>query len=97
MEVRIQGIHFDVTQQLTDFINKKAARLVRRNPTITYIDANLTVLKAEAAMNKQTVIKVIVPHHGELVAKKVADSFEQGVDEAIDAVESQLEKLAAKK
>ncbi|MBD5260229.1 MAG: ribosome-associated translation inhibitor RaiA [Bacteroides sp.] len=97
MEVRIQGIHFDVTQQLTDFINKKAARLVRRNPTITYIDANLTVLKAETAMNKQTVIKVIVPHHGELVAKKVADSFEQGVDEAIDAVESQLEKLAAKK
>ena len=97
MEVRIQGIHFDVTQQITDFINKKAARLVRRNPTITYIDANLTVLKAETAMNKQTVIKVIVPHHGELVAKKVADSFEQGVDEAIDAVESQLEKLAAKK
>lgn len=97
MEVRIQGIHFDVTQQLTDFINKKAARLARRNPTITYIDANLTVLKAETAMNKQTVIKVIVPHHGELVAKKVADSFEQGVDEAIDAVESQLEKLAAKK
>lgn len=97
MEVRIQGIHFDVTQQLTDFINKKAARLVRRNPTITYIDANLTVLKAETAMNKQTVIKVILPHHGELVAKKVADSFEQGVDEAIDAVESQLEKLAAKK
>ncbi len=97
MEVRIQGIHFDVTQQLTDFINKKAARLARRNPTITYIDANLTVLKAETAMNKQTVVKVIVPHHGEFVAKKVADSFEEGIDEAIDAVESQLEKLDAKK
>ena len=97
MEVRIQGIHFDVTKQLTEFFTKKAARLARRNPTITYIDANLTVLKAETAMNKQTVIKVIVPHHGELVAKKVADSFEQGVDEAIDAVESQLEKLDAKK
>lgn len=97
MELRIQGIHFDVTQQLTDFINKKAAKLARRNPSITYIDANLTVLKAETAMNKQAVLKVIVPHNGELVAKKVADTFEEAVDVAIDAIESQLEKIDTKK
>lgn len=97
MELRIQGIHFDVSQQLSDFINKKTARLVRRNPSITYIDANLTVLKAETAQNKQAVLKVIVPHNGELVAKKVADSFEEAVDVAIDAIESQLEKLDSKK
>lgn len=97
MELRIQGIHFDVTQQLTDFINKKAAKLARRNPSITYIDVNLTVLKAETAMNKQAVLKVIVPHNGELVAKKVADTFEEAVDVAIDAIESQLEKIDTKK
>lgn len=97
MELRIQGIHFDVSQQLNDFINKKAAKLVRRNPTITYIDANLTVLKAETAQNKQAVLKVIVPHNGELVAKKVADTFEEAIDVAIDAIESQLEKIDAKK
>lgn len=97
MELRIQGIHFDVSQQLNDFINKKAAKLVRRNPTITYIDANLTVLKAETAQNKQAVLKVIVPHNGELVAKKIADTFEEAIDVAIDAIESQLEKIDAKK
>ncbi|MCM1292255.1 MAG: HPF/RaiA family ribosome-associated protein [Bacteroides sp.] len=97
MEVRIQGIHFDVTQQLTDFINKKAARLARRNPTIDYFEATLTVVKAETAMNKQAMLKVIVPHNGELVAKKIADTFEEAVDVAIDAIESQLDKIEPKK
>ena len=47
MEVRIQGIHFDVTEQLTQFINKKADKLSRRYPSIDYIEAVLTVLKPE--------------------------------------------------
>ena len=32
MEVRIQGIHFDVSEKLASFINKKVERLARRNP-----------------------------------------------------------------
>lgn len=97
MEVRIQGIHFDVSEKLANFINKKAERLARRNVTITYVDANLTVLKPETAMNKQAVIKVIIPHQGELVATKVADSFEEAVDNAFDALDRQIEKTSVKK
>lgn len=97
MEVRIQGIHFDVSSKLTDFINKKIDRLARRNVNMTYVDVNLTVLKKETAMNKQAVVKVIVPHMGEQVATKVADTFEEAVDVAIEAIERQLEKAENKK
>lgn len=97
MKVRIQGIHFDVSEKLAAFINKKAEKLVRRYPTIDYIDANLTVVKPETAMNKEAVLKVILPHDGEFVAKKVADSFEEAIDMALEAVEGQLEKVKAKK
>lgn len=97
MEVRIQGIHFDVTEQLTQFINKKADKLSRRYPSIDYIEAVLTVLKPETSMNKQARLKVIVPHDGEQVATKVADSFEEAVDLCLEAVERQLEKNKAKK
>lgn len=97
MEVRIQGIHFDVSSKLTDFINKKIERLARRNVNMTYVDVNLTVLKKETAMNKQAVVKVIVPHLGEQVATKVADTFEEAVDVAIEAIERQLEKAENKK
>jgi len=97
MEVRIQGIHVDVSEKLVAFVNKKVERLARRNVTITYVDVNLTLLKPETAMNKQAVIKVIVPHQGEQVATKVADTFEEAVDLAIDAIERQLEKVTTKK
>lgn len=92
MEVRIQGIHFDVSEKLSAFINKKIERLVRRNVNIDYVDVNMRVLKPETAMNKQALIKVIVPHEGEQVATKVADTFEEAVDLAIEAIERQLDK-----
>lgn len=97
MEVRIQGIHFDVSEKLANFINRKIERLARRNVDITYADVNLTVVKPETAMNKQAVVKIIVPHKGEQVATKVADTFEEAVDLAIDAIDRQLEKDKDKK
>lgn len=92
MEVRIQGIHFDVTEKLNQFINKKADKLARRFPSMSYIDVILSVVKPETAMNKEVKLKVVVPHEGEHVATKVADSFEEAVDMCLEAVERQLEK-----
>ncbi len=97
MEVKIQGIHFDVSERLNDFINKKLERLARRYVNINYVDVNLTVLKKETAMNKQVVLKVVVPRSGEQVATKIADSFEEAFDVAIEAIERQLEKADSKK
>lgn len=92
MEVHIQAIHFDISEKLTAFINKKADRLARRFDNITNFDVTLKVVKPETAMNKEVVIKVIQPQQPEMVANKVADTFEEAVDKAIDALESQLEK-----
>lgn len=97
MEVRIQGIHFDVSEKLTQFVNKKADKLTRRFPTIDYINVVLRVVKPETAMNKETRVKVIVPHDGEQVATKTADTFEEGIDLCLEAIERQLEKIKDKK
>ena len=97
MEVRIQAIHFEIAERLESFINKKIDKLARRNETITYVDVNLRVVKPETAMNKEAVMKVIVPQHGELVATKTADTFEEAVDLALEAIDRQLEKLKQKK
>lgn len=97
MEIRINAIHFDISERLAEFINKKAERLARRNVDITYVDFNLKVVKPETAMNKEVTIKVIVPGAGETVATKVADSFEEAVDLCIDAADHQLAKIKGKK
>lgn len=97
MEVRIQAIHFEISERLESFINKKIDKLVRRNEAINAIDVNLKVVKPETAMNKEAIIKATVPQHGELVASKIADTFEEAVDVALEAIDRQLEKLKQKK
>ena len=97
MDVNIQAIHFEIADRLVEFINKKVDRIARRYPSIAKVDVNLKVVKPETAMNKEVVVKVAVPQHDETVATKVADSFEEALDLALEAVERQLEKTKEKK
>lgn len=97
MDVRIKAIHFEIAEKLTDFINKKADKLSRRFPAITTLDVTLKVVKPETAMNKEVVVKAVAPQQPEMVATKVADSFEEAYDEALEAIEHQLEKNKEKK
>ena len=97
METRIKAIHFDIAEKLTAFINKKAERLGRHNESITDIDVTLKVVKPETAMNKEALIKVQVPQHADIVATKVADTFEEAIDLCLEAIERQLEKIKGKK
>lgn len=97
MEVRIQAVHFDISEKLTAFIQKKVERLARHNVNIIEVDVKLTVVKPETSMNKEAVIKVVAPQIEDLVATKVADSFEEAVDLALEAVDRQLERKKARK
>lgn len=96
MDIRIQAIHFDASEKLEGFIAKKADRLVRHYPDITACDVTLKVVKPETAMNKHVQIKLIVPQQPELVAEKTADTFEEAVDQALDALDRQLERYKDK-
>ncbi len=97
MEVKIQAIHFDIADRLVEFINKKAQRLTRRYDAITDIDVTLKVVKPDTAMNKEAVIRAVAPQLEDIVATKTADTFEEAVDVALEAIERQLEKRCAKR
>ena len=97
MDLRIQAIHFEIADRLVEFINKKADKLARRFPSISTVDVNLKVVKPETAMNKEVVLRVDTPQAPETVATKLADSFEEAFDLALEAVERQLEKNKVKK
>ncbi len=93
MEATIKAIHFDVSEKLVSFINKKIDKLVRRFEAITAADVTLKVVKPETANNKEAQIKLMVPPAADLFASKTADTFEEAVDMCLDALESQLEKI----
>ncbi len=97
METKIQAIHFESTQALEDFVQKKIDKLVRKNPGAAKAAVNLRLIKPETAMNKEAVVRIYIPQREEVVATKVADTFEEAVDLAIAAVEPQLQKFKEKK
>ena len=97
MNVNITALNFEISERLTEFTNKKAARLAHKSPDITDYDARLKVVKPETALNKQATLMVVVPDSPDLVATKVCDTFEEAVDQAISALERQLEKLKDRK
>lgn len=97
MDINIKAIHFDITEKLTAFINKKVERIVRRFPSVSTVDVSLKVVKPETALNKQAIVRLVVPQLDDFVADKTADSFEEAIDVALDAIEKQLEKAKNKK
>ncbi|MCQ2074939.1 MAG: ribosome-associated translation inhibitor RaiA [Bacteroidaceae bacterium] len=95
MEIRIQAIHFDATEQLQGFIEKKVAKLQRFYDDIDAVEVTLKVVKPETSMNKEAGVKVKVKNE-EFFASKICDSFEESVDVSLDALQKQLQKFKEK-
>ncbi|NDW13537.1 ribosome-associated translation inhibitor RaiA [Bacteroides sp. 214] len=91
MEIRIQSIHFDASEQLQAFIQKKAAKLEKFYDDIKTVEVSLKVVKPESATNKEAGIKIYAPN-AEFYASKVCNTFEEAVDEGLEALEKQLAK-----
>ena len=96
METNIKAVHFDISEKLVDFLNKKIEKISRRNESVSKVDVVLTLVKPETVKNKEAGVKLTVPGHGELFASKTADTFEEALDLALEAVERQLEKIKGK-
>ncbi|MDR1744035.1 MAG: ribosome-associated translation inhibitor RaiA [Dysgonamonadaceae bacterium] len=96
MELRIQSINFDATEQLKSFTEKKVKKLEKFHDGIIQAEVNLKVVKPETAKNKEAAIKIRLKH-GEAFANKVADSFEEAIDLCVEALEKQIVKTKEKK
>lgn len=95
MEVMIQSIHFDATEKLQAFVNKKAEKLSKSYEDIQKVEVQLKVQKPATALNKVTSLTVSVPGNT-LFAEKTCDTFEEGVDLCVDAMRVQLTKYKEK-
>ena len=95
MLFRSQSIHFDASEQLQVFIQKKVAKLEKYYDDIKKVEVSLKVVKPETAENKEAGVKVIVPN-GDFYASKICDTFEEAIDLSVEAVEKQLVKYKEK-
>lgn len=95
MEIKIQSIHFDATEKLQDFIEKKVAKLEKTFEDIKTAEVQLKVVKPATAQNKEASLTVSVPGQT-LFVEKTCDTFEEGVDLCVDAMKVQLTKFKEK-
>jgi putative sigma-54 modulation protein len=95
MKITIHSIHFEASQQLEVFIQKKVSRLEKFNDSISTADVTLKVVKPETNANKDASIKLFSPGH-DFYVQEVADSFEEAIDKCVSKLERQVVKSKEK-
>ncbi|MBQ8152593.1 MAG: ribosome-associated translation inhibitor RaiA [Prevotella sp.] len=95
MEIKIQSIHFDATEKLQAFIDKKVAKLEKTFEDIQKVEVLCKVVKPATAQNKEVSMTVTVPG-STLFVEKTSDTFEESTDLCVDSMKVQLQKYKEK-
>lgn len=91
MNIKIQSIKFDADKKLTDFIEKKVSKLERYFDNIVDAEVFLRLENSQELDNKMAEIRLKVPG-SELFAQRQSKTFEEAVDDSIDALKTQIQK-----
>lgn len=91
MDIKIHSIHFDADKKLIDFINGKVKKLIQFYDNIIGVEVFLRLEKDQNDENKIAEIRLDIPG-SDIFAKKKTKSFEESVDNSIDAIKRQITK-----
>lgn len=92
MKLNTQAVNFEMAERLEKHIEKKTRRYEKLLTPSAEMDIRMTVVKPETNLNKETTIRII-GMGSEMFAQKTCDTFEQGIDECLEALEKQVEKM----
>lgn len=95
MKVHVQSVNFKADTSLVEFVEKKLSKLDRYYEKIVDADVFLKVQHTSEKENKIVEIKVNVPGD-ELMDKKEAKTFEEGISIAVDSLKRRLRKKKEK-
>ena len=95
MEIKIQSIHFDATDKLEAFIEKKVAKLEKAFEDIQKVEVQCKLVKPATTQNKEVSMSVAVPGTT-LFVEKTSDTFEESTDLCVDSMKVQLQKFKEK-
>lgn len=91
MKLNTQAVNFEIATHLEQHIEKKTRRYEKLLTPSAEMDIRMTLVKPETNLNKEAAIR-ITGMGAELFAQKTCDTFEQAIDECLEALDRQLEK-----
>lgn len=95
MKVKVSALHFNADQKLLDFAEEKINKLETFYDKIIDAEVTFKVDKSDSKGNKVAEIKLNVPGK-DLFAKKQCKSFEEAVDQSVEALRKQIRKHKTK-
>ena len=96
MNIQIHSIRFTAEKKLTDFVRQKVEKLTNLGEDIVNIEVFLRLDKDQERENKIAEIKLDVSGKP-LFAKKQSKTFEEAIDDSVDALKKQIAKYKEKK
>lgn len=91
MKTDIQSVHFKADKKLLNFIEEKVDKLSTFYDGIIRSEVILKLEKSDMDTNKVAEIKLHIPGN-DLFAKRQCSSFEEAVDESVEALRAQVKK-----
>lgn len=88
MNFQLHTQHFNATEQLVAYIDKKVEKL-QKYSDVLLAELTLKVVKPETAHNKEANLHVALAGR-RLHFEKVADTFEEAVDAVVDMARREL-------
>ncbi|MBQ8221758.1 MAG: ribosome-associated translation inhibitor RaiA [Bacteroidales bacterium] len=95
MKITINSVHFKADKKLEDFITQKVEKVCSKYSDVIGSEVTLKLDNTDTPENKIADIRIILKGN-DLYASKVSKTFEESVDNAIDALKKQLEKYKGK-
>lgn len=95
MKVFTQSVNFNADNELILFAEKKVASLVKFHDKIVDAEVFLKVQNTSDKENKITEVKINIPG-SELIVKREAKTFEEGLNAAVDNLKRQLKRSKEK-
>jgi len=95
MKIKVSALHFNADQKLIDFTTERVNKLETFFDKIIEGEVTFKVDKSNSNENKVAEIKLNIPGK-DLFAKKQCKSFEEAVDQSVEALRRQLRKQKTK-
>lgn|SRR5574344_2457987 len=95
MNINISAVHFKTDQKLEIFINEKVEKLAKLHDGIIGADVTLKLENTDKPENKSVEIRMKI-RGNDAMASKIAKSFEEATDNAVEALKKQLVKVKDK-
>jgi putative sigma-54 modulation protein len=95
MKILIEAVNFNIDKGLKSFIEKKINSLERFYDRIIEVEVYLKVQKTSDKENKIIEIRVFIPGE-DVVVKKTAKTFEEGLSLSVEALKRSLKKVKEK-